>query len=329
MKIRLQAVEWALGRGVTFDELFQRLQQASTDEDGKPLELDFKGRKRILVAQAQGDFWILLFLTVRDHRRFCEMQRQDDGGISITIREVTEGAEVVDFNFLICHKETGRGVYSYYHRSCHFDDLTRHCRDVYREWRSDLIGAAIVEGGNTDQAKRDAEKRYAGLLSGTLLLTPQQIRELVETLHTIKLLEMSFGEVQVGKNWGQPLHGLVRVAKHTFTFSQNIPIRRLRDRVIQAIERAQIHRGKVVGDTADGIEHAYHLKRNAGTFEELDFDEVAEELAFDFGDLADSVIVKKMETAIKQRPGYFVLPEKGAKKSKAKPAAKSSNAKEE
>jgi hypothetical protein len=304
MLIRLQAVEWQIGKGITFDDFFGRLQSVFEKSIATEKPIRFREKERLAWTQKHKDYWIMMLLSQRDHRRWVQIKRAKGKRPEIVIPAVEDDTAAADFNYLVLNPQSGRGVYSQYHHSCSFEDFTKLCRPIYRELKTDRIAAAVQAGDSENKALA----KFAGGLHGTPLLTPKQLKALIEELKHIKRLELSFGEVQVKKSWGRPLEGIVTTAKHVFSFNQKTPIRRLRDQVSDAIFSSKATRGRVVGETENGLERTYNLSRNAGTFAEMDFDDTVEILDFDVADMSKSVVVVEMLKEVDSRPGYFKTP---------------------
>ena len=164
MKVDLTGFAWATGQGVSLDQLFQRLKAIVGTA------VAFQGATRLLYLGEKGSYHVGLFLTTRDQRKVCELQQAAKGGFKMTVRQLTAGTDIVDFNFFLVHKKTGRGIYQYYYHSAGLIQFSAFCGSYYDE----LSALGSSRNYRPQEANRPAaaKRRESGKNIKTVLIAP-------------------------------------------------------------------------------------------------------------------------------------------------------------
>lgn len=298
MQIRIQAVHWECGDGITLKQFLAYLKtQSPPPLFGDAMGVDFKGRRRLLyVEEIKPGKWGFLFVTVKSAKAFLKLAKTSDGSISFVLHQLDEEKErVADFNFVLMDAKTGRGAYAHYHQSCGFDDFTQFCRDAYRELKDRQIEAAKNEENPTTQKATDAiRKRFKGLLYGAPMLTKGDVAKLVKQLAKIETLEFTFTQISIDREFAKPLEKVATVEKRIYRLDKALATNKLYDAVTAAIRLAGVESGRVVGESDDSLTRIVNLRRNLGVFSELDFRQTVAQETFDIANLKGSPTLKAM-----------------------------------
>ena len=141
MKVDLTGFAWTVGNGVSLAELFDHLKTVAGTA------VSFLGATRLLYLGEKGAYHTGLFLTMRDEKKVCEIQKAPKGEFKVTVRQLAAGKNIVDFNFFLVHKRTGKGIYQYYYRSAGLTQFWLFCRRYYEDLRSAGRSQELSEAG--------------------------------------------------------------------------------------------------------------------------------------------------------------------------------------
>lgn len=325
MLVRLQAVQWTLGKGISFDDLFGRLNELRAvhlDKDADDPRFN-KKRRQIYVAKHDGK-WIGLLITFRNARsRFKHVE--GDGTIEIKREEDQAGTRDIAWNVFVVNPSTGAGTYSHYHESMSFDHFTRWCREYYEEIKSVRVAKEVEQlriaqpDLTLERRENRARSKFARSLKGDRLVTKKQADQLVQELRSIESVSLTFSTVTpLGGRRSSPLEGFVkRERREVFLDSTSAGAAVIRDGVRKFIRDADAEDGRVSGVGQDGFAHVIHLNKNAGVFEHADFDRLAMTLKFDIDALHENAVIKRMLAYIATKPTTFTKPTKPKKAKKA------------
>jgi hypothetical protein len=172
MQAHLMGMIWELGNGISLDQFIAHLATL------KDVPVKFNSYDRLLYVGDKGDYYLGLFLTVKDQRKFCEIQ-QDGGEFTITVRSLEERSNLMDFNFFIVNKNTGRGIYQHYHQSCsanQFGVFLQRQYDDLKEFKKEME----LQGVGGDEAPRKEKKRVDARYKGTFKLVVMVRKEKLE-----------------------------------------------------------------------------------------------------------------------------------------------------
>jgi hypothetical protein len=182
------------------------------------------GLDRLLfIHEPDGNFVQGLLLTVKDHRRFCELRRTDQA-IRLDVREGEEGANVIDFNFFAMNLTTGRGLYQYYRGSCWINTLGNIAASVCNELAQARIDEEIAsQGGHLAIKQRvlaDIRRRYRGKLETSILTRTEDFYSLIEKMRSLDGVDFVLTTLAPERQGIAPLSGVARALKQHVYFNK-------------------------------------------------------------------------------------------------------------
>jgi hypothetical protein len=320
MQIRIQAVDWKFGDGITPKQFFQHLETVAPPPlFGDRMGTDFKGRRRLLfTTELAFGKWGVLFVTVKSAKAFLKVCPADGGGgLSFVLHQIDESKErLADFNFLVMNAKTGRGAYAHYHQSCGFDDFTQYCRDEYRQLKEKLMDdAKRAIPGAKKKDEDEIKRKFKGLLQGNPMLTKGDVAKLVKQLAEIDSLELNFTEISVAQQFARPLAGVATLERRIYRLDKKQPLSRLVNAVRETIRLANAEKGRVVGSGDNNLTRIVNLQKNLGVFAELDFKQTVTKESFDVGNLKGSPTLQAMLALLTdpEYEGMFAVQERGRK----------------
>jgi hypothetical protein len=247
-----------------------------------------------------------MMLSARGHKHTCAVEKTVDGRLRVNVNRGDPDRPSVDFNFLVTHAKTGRGLYMHYYQSCSFDRFSGFCRESYEDLKQELISAKRVELGDDTRAEKKATKAFAGTLRAKLLVRSEKLADMIAKFNDITRLDITAVELQKNEPWASPdVEVAVKHVSHRFSFIRDVPAARQRAAAARLIEAMGARRGKVVGTDDEGEEQIFKLSRNVDSFGDFPFDHIAERMVFDPKDLASSDPVREIVKAAGENKAYF------------------------
>ncbi len=99
MKISLLKFSWTVGNGLSAKDLFAEVEW----QHGQKIK--FNDFQRMVFSERKGDYYRGLLLTIKDQKKFCEMQKKGET-LKIKVRSLAQGSDLVEFNFFVVHHKT-------------------------------------------------------------------------------------------------------------------------------------------------------------------------------------------------------------------------------
>lgn len=303
MKAKLIGFEWQFGHGVALDQLVTKL-RSLRDEKVKLGSYD-----RLVYVCKVDSYHAGLFLTVKDQRKFAEVAAEG-GRYQISVRDVEEGKNVVDFNFFAIHERTCRGVYLHYHQSCSLNQFSYFCKRVYNELKLELIAQAIEEAGGDNALEADiklAKRKFRGSLKWATMVRQENLPQLLDELDRIRSFSFDFFAVGANIPVFTPYDDTARRMSHRVSFKSGLSLHRIKQAILRSIREGNLGRGRVEGKAGE-IDRVIKLTDNPDCFAEYDHDHIADQMDVDLGDLASSWGVQQLISVAKRNPALFETP---------------------
>lgn len=302
MKAKVMGFEWQLGTGISLGNLFHRL---TSLRDQKIL---FGDHERLVYVCDREGYHAGLFLTIKDQRKFAEVQKSG-GKYEISVRDIEQGKNVVDFNFFAIHQLTRRGVYLHYHQSCSLGQFTGFCKDQYDTLKDELIQHAITDEGASSEGQRDKiKRRFKGSLKYETMVRQESIQALLQELGKIRSFEFDFLNVVAHQPVFTPYDGTARRVSHKVSFKKNGRLGAIRQAILGSISAGGLENGRVEGRDLQGVERIIKLTDNPDYFAEYEHDIVAGNMEFDLDKLSEAWAVNRIVEIAKNRKGLFETP---------------------
>lgn len=252
--------------------------------------------------------WVGLILTARDHKKFCELEK-DQNGLRVKVSSINNANRLVDFNFFAVRKATGCGIYQHYPNSLglgvfgyflgdHNDKLTKQKR---KDSMDSVLGQPDEQRLRRVYAKKYAKKR----LKCAALLKPEDFKTLVDEMSKIVSLSFDFVTLSAKEPFLRRAQGDVSREHHSIRFAKAGLLANIQAVAKEAVSQKDLDRIAVSGLDGLGDAVTYHLGKNLDTFGKLDFDSIAEEEALNVNNVLSSPIALDIIDAMDSNPKYF------------------------
>jgi len=283
MKVRINGFELIPGSGITLQNYCAKLLSSSGQQH----------RHNILaVSEADEDYYTGLFLSIRDARSFCKIQREG-GAFKVTHEELEADESIVHFNFFILNKRTFRGLYQYYFGAATMNFFNSFLLDRYREMKAGIVDAEIAKLGQDPPKKKLAaiRKRYAKDLAYSIMERPDSFRERVESLKRVRGFSFDYMSLAVDDKEFQPLSGQAKRINHEVFFQRPADdnFSAIKGAIVNATRAAGIGKYQVRGIDAHDNEVVYKSANDFDVFEEYDYDDVTKTISIDSANLVKSI----------------------------------------
>lgn len=288
MQANLMGFIWSLGTGITLEEFFNHLATLN----GKPEK--FGEYDRLLSVGTRGDYYVGLFLKIKDQRRSPEITNAG-GKFTISVRSLAEGTNLVDFNFFIINKKTQRGMYQYYHQSCSLNQFCIFCAQQYEGLKESKIEAALAGvGGDAASTadKKRIKKAYKGSLSYENMVRSETLQALLDELEQIKYFDFTLAAIDDNDALLTPLRPYAKKQRRIVRFKATQV--GVVNAIVNIVKAKGIRVGRVGGVDAEKREHVYRLIENPDKFAEFEYDEIADETILNVAKVEESPFFDEM-----------------------------------
>lgn len=293
MFCNLQGFGWTPTPGVTIDEILR-----SYKKDGQK-EFPHASYHRVMAVEEFKDYYGGVFVTIKDHKKFCELVRDKAGRFKISISQAAGENRLMDFNFFVVHKKMGRGLYLHYHNSTTFNVFStfiakRHKALARTKKRSDKKSGI---------AEANLEKLYDGAFLAERIIRPEDFPELLRELDEIKEFKFDLLSLLVEEDAFRSLTGDAKRVSHVVMFKPKIQNKNgLVAKISEFVKKKKIEKGRVTGKDKQGNRQIVSLGENISIFDKYEFDEIAETAAGDLDNIKDSKLLKLiLDTAKKNK----------------------------
>ncbi len=298
MKVHLLGFSWKMG-AVGLDDFFDFLKQHRLQE------IDHEKHKRLIYVGERGDYYLGLFLTIRDESKVCEIKAQSGGEYRIRVRKLESGTRPVEFNFFIIHRQTSRGIYQHYYRSCSLDSFFRFCLRKYEELTEERREKELKAAGLTIQEKHGLAAKYATPLRCEQMIRHAALQELLEELATVRYFQFDLAVLQDEDLSLTPLSPLIKTQRKSFTFRRGVDFGAVKKAILKVINTIRPSMGKIIGKDSRNAEKIVKLANNPDHFGEFEFDEVAEEAKLNLGNVSASPFIDQMLEIVRKHKAVF------------------------
>lgn len=246
----------------------------SWSEDNGP------GRFLFIDDQTDDNYYLGLVVTVKDQRRFCQLQENGTDALEIVVNEPDQTKRLMEFNFFVVNRVTNIGLYQHYHQSCSLREGMKVLGQLYRTYlqgyRDVYVTKLVDEGASQHRAESVARNHYKGSLKYTQLISPADLETMLDELSNISSLELEYSTLRVDQTAYTQLSDFAKKETHKVVFNRQIGTgKRLVDAIMSSINSTKPDSGRVTGTDESGWERIIRIDSNPYTFGEFDFDEVA------------------------------------------------------
>jgi hypothetical protein len=290
MKANILGFWWEVGDAIPLADLFAYLK--GIDEE------KYAGHNRLLFIGETDKYHTGLFLTSKTHKKFCELKKSGQTH-KINVRKAEAGASLIDFNFFLVHKLTGRGLYQFYHHSCHPKVFTRFCVRQFGALRDERRAAEIVAAGGdslSDRARDRIERKYEQPIQWQMLVRREKFAAIVKQLQSIGGFEFYLNSVEAEKEKRfSGFRGISQRIRHRVTFSRDVSPTQRAKAILNFVKgNSELGNAAVDGKDSDGLDKVIALHDNPDSFGNYDFDKLAENMDFEPEKFEDSVFMSEL-----------------------------------
>ena len=317
MKIRILGFEWKPTGNVTLSILRNALNTESARRLQSLNDLMTRGiagswDQTFFALGDKGDYWTGIVAKIRDQKLFCQVT-SSSGKLVLNAKEMAEG-KMVEVNFFVVNKNTGKGLYQYYHHSTWLDSFSHLCKralneDVLR--RRQQVAELGSGAGWTAKQIRAKQRELNGTLVYSVLVREENFGRLLDELREIKQVRIGFRDDMIDIPSMGPLTRSARTAMLQFSYAARAPVNSIRAGIKSAVATLAPRRMRVEGKTAGGIQQVVKLANNFDAFAEFDFDEATADLEIDLSDPATSLdasgMIERLLTVAQQRRVKTIL----------------------
>lgn len=324
-KVHALGFQLKLADNITFGEFYSEM-QLQTDT-----EIEVKPTTHVLYADTQENYAIGLILTYRNHRRYMEAKRDENGALLVSKLEVEQGANGTEVNVFILNPETCRGILYTYFGSISAGRTWRLFRSIHDSVRNAKIEKFVRDSGaKTESAiakKRAlARKHYKGDFSLDVLVSESDLDGLLKQFK-------SFSKVEIRAIEGlsdAPLLSPLKDVTHTTNVDLSINQKAKHSEVKKALKDAfasvnpsQIGKTlRLIGNDLSGEELSLRLGENRVDYGTHDYDDYVVELPDEkWSDFSSCPAITRAISIVKNYKATFGQPTGSAAWVAAKGAA--------
>lgn len=269
MDIKILGIEFELGKGITLSDYFSYVESRK----GEPVVL-FKYGRFMYVADI-GDYHAGLLITTKDQRKYIEFKR-DAKHAKLEPKDITEGSQLADFNFFLISKKTGRGIYQYYHNSCALNTFGAVCKSHYDSLKSNLIKKALKSQPDiTTKVEKHIRSSFAGTLSWSILVKPENFSQLVKELKSIKSFTVSMTTLAYKETIFRPLANKAKRMTQKFRFPFGTEPNVIIGDVEKLVGLPELESARIDGMDENGLDQVVKLENTPDSFGVFDYDRIA------------------------------------------------------
>lgn len=302
MQANLVGFELHVGKTVSLAEFFDHLRSLGNQQ------IRFAGHERMIYIGERADYYLGLFITIKDQAKFCEL-RSDGDEFEISVRSLDDGTNIVDFNFFVVHKDTGRGLYLHYHQSCSANQFGLYCRRRYEDLRGTKKDADIAALGSTPTKKalRAIAAHYKKVtLKLVVMVRKEKLSELLEEFESIQVFEFDVQAMTSEEPEYTPVRPFIKRQTRRIRFikqsSQSV-IRSWISAVAGSVQRARVQ-----GLDEDGETRAFRLMDNPDSFGSYEYETIADDAFLSLKNFESSPLFESMFTVIGEHKHLFEVP---------------------
>lgn len=299
MDIKLLGIELEVGKGITLADYFKYV----TGMKGNPVVLFKYGR--FLYVSELGDFYAGLLITTKDQKKFLEFTH-DAVNAKLEAKDVTEGAQLADFNFFLINKTTGRGIYQYYHNSCSINTFGMLCKRHYDNLKSDRIRTSIdALVKPTQKQEKEIRSAYSGTLNWNILVRPEAFAALIKQLKSVKSLTVSITTLAYKNTIFSPMAKHAKRITQSFRFPSNAQPGGFLEDIENLVAIPELESARVEGKDEHGLDQVIKLQNTPDSFGVFDYDRVAELMNLSPSDFAASPFMKELMKVADDKKALF------------------------
>lgn len=299
MKVRFVGLSIKSGDGVNASDFLDYL----ISQNGISIEYNDYERRCYVEKTANEKYYIGLFLTIKDQKKFCELR--DNG--TVAVGTLADGSSLMDFNFFVINKSNGFCMYQHYHQSCSANQFGAFLKQRFRTLQDQ--SSKNEKDQKSTLTKKDEQKinsKYSKSLSWDLIVRPEKIDAILAELDTIQTFVIDFSYLVETESPFVPMKNYVSKERKSFVFASKTPASVLTPVLKDIISLYDISHGNVKGKDFDGIEKIIKISENPDNFGEYEHDYVVGKLdSLDLNKFYDNWVVTELLSKIEEFKHIF------------------------
>ena len=306
MKIRLLGATFKAGSAVTLDDLDASLESSSGEQT------TFGGCERMYLSKRLEEYNVGLLISIKNQRRFCTLLEKPDG-FEVDVHELEDNTRMMDFNYFVQSRATGRALYQYYHNSCALSRFAAFLGEKYSMLKNKRMEAELQSAGGESaslRVQRTIRSALKGQLEWEQMLSAKQAGELIDQLEEVSCLKLKFATFGDSESDFRPLNAYVQRGSVDVLFRrEHRSSPTLRGKVRALIQRVNPANGVIEGKDAEGVKRFVRLVDNIESFGEFDFERASGAMRFDLRRFHESKMIGDMINVMKEHRALFEYPE--------------------
>lgn len=277
------------------------LQQLATyAQEINAVEFTFFKRNCVLFTGEKDGKTVGLLLTLKDQRRFPEIELGDE--LKVVIHEVEDGRSPFDFNFFAFDPATGGGVYQYYRGSCSIYRFEILLGQLY----DDLARNECAADAETLLGRANGRRLRKDRLEFSVVYRRENFERVVRELTRVTSFQYDIVTQADMSQSFRPLAANAKLERRTIRFNTGVSGGSIIDGIISLVPSAvsdQMFR--VSGHDNDGERTVDLMAPKPDDFAVDDVDELADEVVLKLHSISDSPYVDTMLSVLAENPGLL------------------------
>lgn len=164
---------------------------------------------------------------------------------------------------------------------------------------------ALDKKAQTEKNKASIRKQFAGTLTWSQIVRPENFDALVASLSSINLFSVNISSLQENEPVFRPLALLSKKVFREFKFSGSLSNQSIASHIKNIVRSFTPESARVEGIDADGLEQIIKLTNNPDSFGEFEYDDVTEKMTFTSNEFASSWFMKEILRIANSKPAMF------------------------
>lgn len=210
----------------------------------------------------------------------------------------------MDFNFFIVNKNTGIGIYQYYHQSFSLNSFGYFLKSIYRNMRDIKIENELNELGKSkpvisQDEKRKIKKKFNNPLNFEILIKKENLESLIKELDVINSFEFNYTYLTAHESSFMPLKSQIKLERTKILFNKKNQSKSLIAKTIVSIVKdAVTTKQKITGIDENKLEKILYISNNPDNFGIYEYDDIASGLnSVEIKKFHESMVVKILTDA--------------------------------
>lgn len=311
-KVNALGFEIKLADNVTMGQFFKAL-KARADT-----EITVSPTTHVHYVDTSDGYVVGLILTYKNHRRYMEAKRGDDGALLVTKLEVEPGANGTEVNVFVLNPETHKGVLFTYFGSISAGRAWRLFRDIHDTLRAELVEEFVLHSGARSETAKSkkrvlARKHFSGNFAFEVLVSVKDLDGLLAQFSNVNKIEIRALEGLADAPLLSPLRDFADTASVDLGIDSKAnqsDVRAAIRKAFAAIDpRAKGKTLRLIGAALTGEELALRLGENRVDYGVHDYDDYVLELPDDrWSNFANCKAIKRAIDIVKSYKATFGEP---------------------